>query len=180
MRRIFAVLVLSLCFALPTTAHADSFQYTIVDNIPGVASSFVTYEGTYTFTVPTELTGTTFVYGPGFTDPPFTGFTYVYAPDFTVPANSPVDQIEVFYNPSGNQYGFNLYGEQGGGVIGTTLLQDPQNPNLFTANYGPYGNASMEITDLGPSQVPEPSTLILLGTGVLALAIGFRPRVARP
>jgi PEP-CTERM motif len=176
LRRIFAVLILSLCFALPTIAHADSFEYTLVDNYTGF-SSIAALVGTYTFTLPSKLTGTTFVYGPGFTASPYPGYTYVYASDFTVPAGSAVDQIQIFYDPQSNDYGFGLYGDA---VLSTTLLQDPQNPNLFTADYGPQGSLSMEITDLGPSQVPEPSTFIMLGTGVLGLATQVRRRTTRP
>jgi hypothetical protein len=169
-----------LCFALPTIAHADSFEYTLVDNYSGFSPSVAALMGTYTFTVPSVLTGETFVYGPGFADPPFPGDTYVYASDFTVPAGSPVDQIDISYLPLSNHYGFTMYPANGGVSLGTTLLQDPQNPNLFTANYGPEGTLSMEITDLGPSQVPEPSTLILLGTGALGLATQVRRRTTRP
>jgi hypothetical protein len=177
MRRIFAVLILSLCSALPTIAHADSFEYTIVDSYTVFNPQFAPYIGTYTFTVPYKLTGETFVYGPGFIDSPFPGYTYVYASDFTVPASSPVDQLEVTYMPQSNQYGFTLYGT---GAIGTNLFQDPQNPNLFAASDGPGGYATMEITDVGPSQVPEPSTLILLGTGALGLATRVRRRATNP
>lgn len=176
MRHILAALVLPLCLALPIAAHADSFEYTIVDSYTGFSSSTAALMGTYAFTVPFELTGSPFVYGPGFAATPYPGKTYVYASDFTVPAGSVVDQIQISYDPQSNDYGFGLYGDA---VLSTSLLQDPQNPSLFTADYGPQGSLSMEITDLGPSQVPEPSTFIMLGTGVLGLATQIRRRTTR-
>jgi hypothetical protein len=180
MRRIVAALILSLCFALPTTAHADSFKYTIINNLPNFGSpfDFSPFIGTYTFTTPSAITGNTFIYGPDFTDPPFTGFTYIYAPDFTGPVGSPVTQIMLTIFPLNNFYAFTLYGAHGGGAIGTSLLQDPQNPTRFTADYGPGAYATMEIADLGTSQVPEPSTIAMLGTGILGIAAKVRRRRA--
>ena len=164
MRRIVAALILSLCFALPTTAHADSFKYTIINNLPNFGSpfDFSPFIGTYTFTTPSAITGNTFIYGP----------------DFTGPVGSPVMQIMLTIFPLNNFYAFTLYGAHGGGAIGTSLLQDPQNPTRFTADYGPGAYATMEIADLGTSQVPEPSTIAMLDTGILGIAAKVRRRRA--
>jgi len=186
MPRILPALILSLCLALPITAHADTFQYTIIDNINLTGQKnfqFFPYIGTYTFTVSSVLTGNSFVYGPSFTDTPFPGYPYIFASDFTGPSGSPVDQIDITDIPLSQQYGFTLYGAvgaPGAGAIGTTLLQDAHNPNLFTADYGPYGSASMEITDISNSQVPEPSTLTLFSLGAIGIATQLRRRIAHP
>ncbi len=170
MPRILPALILSLCLALPITAHADTFQYTIIDNINLTGQKnfqFSPYIGTYTFTVSSVLTGNSFVYGPSFTGP----------------SGSPVDQIDITDIPLSQQYGFTLYGAvgaPGAGAIGTTLLQDAHNPNLFTADYGPYGSASMEITDISNSQVPEPSTLTLFSLGAIGIATQLHRRIAHP
>lgn len=188
MRRLFAALVLSLSFALPATAHADSFQYTIVWDLSHVVTSDTSaYIGTYTFTVDSLLTGDTFVYGPGFSDPQFPGYPYIYAADFTVPSNSKVAQIEISYFPDYTPYnsigikslfGFGLYQTAGGSAVTTSLLQDANDPNMFFADYGNGSFSSMQITDLSTSPVPEPSTITLFGFGVLVLGAGIYRRVA--
>jgi hypothetical protein len=145
MRRLFAALVLSL--ALSAAAHADSFQYTIVWDLPHVANADTSeFIGTYTFTVGSFLDGNTFVYGPGFSGPQFSG-SYLYAADFTVPANSDVSQIEISYFPDYSQYGFGLYQSNGGAAVTTSLLQDPNDPNMFFADYGDGSFSSMQITE---------------------------------
>ena len=156
MPRILPALILSLCLALPITAHADTFQYTIIDNINLTGQKnfqFFPYIGAYTFTVSSVLTGNSFVYGPSFTDTPFPGYPYIFASDFTGPSGSPVDQIDITDIPLSQQYGFTLYGAvaANGGAIGTTLLQDAHNPNLFTADYGPYES----VTELGSFNRPD-------------------------
>src|SRR5260370_9941353 len=104
MRRLVAALILSLCFALPTTAHADSFKYTIINNLPNFGSpfDFSPFIGTYTFTTPSAITGNTFIYGP----------------DFTGPVGSPVMQIMLTIFPLNNFYAFTLYGAHAGVAIG--------------------------------------------------------------
>lgn len=181
MRRLFVVLMLSLCFALPVTAHADTIQYTLNWDFPHISSDNTSaFMGTYTFTVDSLLTGDTFVYGPGFTDTPFPGYTYVYAPDFTVPVGSNVSQIGIFYYPDytpynsigiKSLYGFDLYQKAGGAAVSTGVIQDPTDPNYFYANYGDGSGdyVSMQITDLSTSPIPEPSSITLLGVGTLAI-----------
>jgi hypothetical protein len=191
MRRLFAALILSLSFALSAAAHADTFQYTLIWDFPHIATVDTSaYIGTYTFTVDSLLSGNTFVYGPGFSDPPFTGYPYIYAADFTVPANSKISQIMIGYFPDytpynsigiKSLYGFDLYQASGGSVVSTSLIQDPNNPNKFFADYGDGSGsfASMQITELSTSPVPEPSTITLFGVGALALGARIYRRVAR-
>jgi hypothetical protein len=139
MRRLFAALVLSLSFALPAAAHADSFQYTIVWDLSHVVTSDTSaYIGTYTFTVDSLLTGNTFVYGAVSPDPQYPAYPYIYVADFTVPSNSKVAQIEISYFPDYSQYGFGLYQTAGGSAVTTSLLQDPNDPNMFFADYGQW------------------------------------------
>jgi hypothetical protein len=179
MRRLFAALVLSLSFALPAAAHADSFQYTIVWDLSHVVTSDTSaYIGTYTFTVDSLLTGNTFVYGAVSPDPQYPAYPYIYVADFTVPSNSKVAQIEISYFPDYSQYGFGLYQTAGGSAVTTSLLQDPNDPNMFFADYGNGSFSSMQITELSTSPVPEPSTITLFGFGVLVLGAGIYRRVA--
>ncbi len=181
LHRILAI-ALFLSFALPAFAHADSFQYTINWDFPHVGSADTSaFLGTYTFTVDSFLYGHTFVYGPKFADTKFTQYTYIYAADFTAPAGSKVSQIMISYFPDytpynslriKSLYGFALYQANGGALVGTSLIQDPKNPNRFFGDYGDGSGdiVSMQITPLSDSSpVPEPSTITLLGVGALAL-----------
>jgi PEP-CTERM motif len=54
-------------------------------------------------------------------------------------------------------------------------------PNKFFADYGDGSGsfASMQITELSTSPVPEPSTITLFGFGALALLAGIYLRVGR-
>jgi PEP-CTERM motif len=181
MRRLFAALILSLSFVLPAAAHADSFQYTIVWDFPHVGTANTSaFLGTYTFTVDSLLSGTTFVYGPGFIDSPFHGLPYVYAADFTTPAASNVSQIAVTYDSLTSYFGFALYQKAGGSAVSTSLLQDSTDPNKFFGDYGDGSGSfvSMQIADLSTSPVPEPSTITLFGFGTLALGASIYRRVA--
>jgi hypothetical protein len=189
MRRLFAVLILFFCSALPTVAHADSFEYTLVWDFPHVANADTSaFLGTYTFTVDSLLSGTTYVYGPGFSDPQYPGFPYVYASDFTVPTNSTVSQIEIQYFPDytpyntigiKSLYGFSLDQANGAAGVSTSLIQDANDPTKFFADYGDGSGsfASMEITQLSTSPVPEPSTITLFGFGALAFGARIYRRV---
>ena len=191
MRRIFAVLILSLCSALPAIAHADSFEYTLIWDFPHIANADTSaFLGTYTFTVDSLLTGTTFVYGPGFSDPQFPGFHYVYASDFSVPTNSNVSQIDIQYFPDytpyntigiKSHYEFGLDQAKGAAGVSTSLNQDATDPNKFFADYGDGSGsfASMQITQLSTSPVPEPSTITLFSFGALALGARIYRRAAQ-
>jgi hypothetical protein len=186
MRRLIAALVLSL--ALSAAAHADSFQYTIVWDLSHIVTSDTSaYIGTYTFTVDSLLTGNTFVYGAVSPDPLYSEYPYIYAADFTVPQNSEVSQIMISYFPDYTPYnsigikslfGFGLYQTAGGSAVTTSLNQDPNDPNMFFADYGDGSFASMQITELSTSPVPEPSTITLFGFGALVLGAGIYRRVA--
>ncbi len=188
MRRPLTFLALFLAFLFAPTAHADSFQYTIVWGFPHVASfDSSSFLGTYTFTVDTFIDGEAFVYGPGFSEPEYP-YPYLYAADFTVPPASRVSQIMVSYFPDYTPYnnlgipylyGFDLY-QKDGAVVATSLLPDPNNPNRYFGDYGDHTGSisSLEITRIPTSApTPEPSTITLLGTGALGIGTLVRRRL---
>jgi PEP-CTERM motif len=174
----------SPCLLPPTPILSN----TIVWDLSHIATSDTSaYIGTYTFTVDSLLTGDTFVYGAVAPDPKYPQYPYIYAADFTVPTNSKVSQIDISYFPDYTPYnsigikslfGFDLYQTAGGSVVSTTLLQDPNDPNMFFADYGNGNFSSMQITEQSTSPVPEPSTITLFGFGTLALVAGIYRRIA--
>jgi hypothetical protein len=180
MRRIFSALVLCLALALPAAAHADPFKYTIVNSIPDGNPNdnydFSTFNGTYTFTVPYEITVPTIVYGPLFSDPQNYPYPYIYVADFTTPSGSPVRSIELDPLRIKPFYNVQWFSANGGGTEAVGFSPDPKNPNKFGSTSWGY----IEFTDLGSAATaptPEPSTIALLGTGLLGIAVRIRRRV---
>lgn len=159
MRFSLATLVLSLCVAFPIAAHADSFEYTLTTNYPNnssIGNNVSALNGTFTFDEPSLLTG----------------LTYIYAPDFTEPAGSTVSEIQLGLYPSENYYYFTLYTTPPGVAGGSSLL--PPVNGVYNSEF-----STLVVTDLGPSQVPEPSSIILICTGALGLTTQVRRRITR-
>jgi hypothetical protein len=91
MRCFVVALILSLCSALPIAAHADTFNYTLTVDYPSNLFSDIDasiFDGTFSFSEPSLLTG----------------LTSIYPPAFTEPNGSPVDLIQLGLFPSQNYY----------------------------------------------------------------------------
>jgi PEP-CTERM motif len=157
MRRTVAALLLSLCSALPIAAHADTFNYTLTVDYPSNLFSDINasiFDGTFSFSEPSLLTG----------------LTSINPPAFTEPNGSPVDMIQFGFFPSQNYFYYDLYAANDGPEIGSNLLPLGTTGN-FTAEY-----VTLDVTDVGTSPVPEPSTFALMATGVLGAVECFRRR----
>jgi len=185
MRKTLTALAVLLFFAVPIAGHASPFQYTMTLDFPSYWSVFTSFNGTYTFTAPTILDYTD-VSAAGFNGPEYAGYTYIEVPDLTWSAVGTVSDMMFYYSPyPGTDRQFlNVQINSSNGALGFSLqpaLDDLYNPYHWVGLYWDPNdnlltNATLDITDLGSnsSPVPEPSSILMLGTGVLGVASQMR------
>jgi hypothetical protein len=116
------------------------------------------------------------------------------APDFTWSANGKNVDIMFYFSPyPGTDRQFlnvqinGLFGSHGGLAFSLQpALDDLYNPYHWVGLYWDQNdnlltNATLDITDLGStsSPVPEPSSILLFGTGILGVAAQTRRKTSR-
>lgn len=178
MRLIFTALAFALSLLLPSAASADTYQYTLAWNA-SIQPNFPVYSafnGVYTFSTNEAVTSPTIIYGPSYTPTMNGPFNYVYAPDLIAPSTVEFQTIEL--NPI-TQAIYLKISSSAYSNVPIFLTQSPSDPNVFQ-NFGGQAsyNISLTIDDVGPTpaQTPEPSSFILLGSGIAALTAGIKHR----
>jgi hypothetical protein len=192
MRKTLTALAILLFFAMPKAGHASPFQYTMTLYNPSYWIGPASFNGTYTFTVPTILDYTD-VSPVGFNGPKYSGYTYIEVPDLTWSANGTTSDIMFYYSPypgTDRQFlnvqingSFNSYGALAFSL--QPALDDLYNPYHWVGLYWDPNdnlltNATLDITDLGSnsSPVPEPSSILMLGTGILGVVARMRRKTS--
>ena len=116
----------------------------------------------------------TFDNGTGFNDY-FQGFTFGSTVSFDVSLYGPALSSPDGTSTSGSTFAFSMFSDAAGAI--PALTSDTTNGSAFTVDVNLDGtttatNSSVETTISRVSAVPEPSSLMLLGAGLAAIALG--------
>jgi PEP-CTERM motif len=137
-----------LLVAFTVAAHADTYRYDVTANFPLGTD----YNGAYSFTSP-DLFGAT------------SNHISISSTDFTSSTNPSVTELTLTTEPVPI-----LYFSDARGFGGVDLLGDIGSTGTFTDDRQVVTLTITDLTPPPPSEVPEPSSIVLLGTGLLGAA----------
>jgi hypothetical protein len=160
-------LALLACFAFSVTAHASDIAFDITG---GTFSPSGSFSGSFLINSTTELLD-----GASITAiAPSGGATYNFS---RVGGDSSVPGLEILADGSGDTFVLALDGAINTLAVNSIPIWGTADTFFTLASGTRFDATAGLITDVSPAVTPEPSSLLLFGTGALGLAAFFRRRV---
>lgn len=163
------LLALLGCFAFSVTAHASDITFDITS---GTFSPSGSFSGSFLINSTTEmLDGATMT-----ATVPNGGATYNFS---KVGGDASIPGLEIMTDAGGDTFVLALDGAINALAVNSIPIWGTSDTNFTLASGTRFDATGGLITAAYPAVTPEPSSLLLLGTGMLGLAASFRRRILR-